>query len=128
MSEILPDDHLDRLLLAADAEIPWYKSLYENVKELLNPPKLPPLELTSKPIAVKSIWGMYERDKKSNWYSLAIHVSVAVLLLTVLSAHDAIEKKIREDLHMIDPNIKPYEPPKKQTAQGGGGGGAKAPT
>ncbi len=128
MSEILPDDHLDRLLLAADAEIPWYKSLYENLKEALNPPKLPPLELTSKPIAVKSIWGMYERDKKSNWISLGIHVTVAVLLLTVLSQHEAIEKKIREDLHIIDPNIKPYQPPKAQTAQGGGGGGAHAPT
>jgi periplasmic protein TonB len=127
MSEILPEDHLDRLLLAADAEIPWYKSLYENVKELLNPPKLPPLELTSKPIAVKSIWGLYERDKKSNMYSLAIHVTVAALLLTVLSQHAAIEKKMREDLHILSP-IKPYEPPKAQTAQGGGGGGAKAPT
>ncbi len=71
---------------------------------------------------------MYERDKKSNWYSLAIHASVAAMLLTVLSAHDEIEKKIREEVHMIDPNIKPYEPPKKETAQGGGGGGAKSPT
>jgi hypothetical protein len=128
MSEILPDDHLDRLLLAADAEIPWYKSLYENLKDVFNPPKLPPLELTSTPVAVKSIWGMYERDKKSNLYSLAIHIAVAVLLLTVLSAHEAIEKKIREDMHLLDPNLKPYVPPKTQTAQGGGGGGAKAPT
>jgi TonB family protein len=29
---------------------------------------------------------------------------------------------------MLDPNIKPYQPPKAQTAQGGGGGGAHAPT
>lgn len=122
------DDHLARLLAPAAVEIPWYVSIYRNVREMIRPEPLPPLELTSKPIAVKSIWGMYERDKRSNWYSLAIHCSVAVLLLTVLSAHEAIEKKIREDVHMLDPNIKPYEPPKKQTAQGGGGGGAKAPT
>jgi periplasmic protein TonB len=121
-------DNLSRLLAPAAVEIPWYVSIYRNVHDLIRPEQLPPLQLTSQPIAVKSIWGMYERDKKSNWYSLAIHVSVAALLLTVLSAHDAIEKKIREDIHMIDPNIKPYEPPKKQTAQGGGGGGAKAPT
>jgi periplasmic protein TonB len=123
-----PADHLSRLLAPAAAEIPWYVSLYRNLHDLIRAEKLPPLVLTSTPVAVKSIWGQYERDKNSNWYSLAIHASVAVLLLTVLSAHDAIEKKIREEVHMIDPSIKPYEPPKKQTAQGGGGGGAKAPT
>ena len=123
-----PDGHLDRLLAPAEVEVPLYVSIYRNVHEMIWPEKLAPLELTSTPIAVKSIWGMYERDKRSNWLSLAIHGSVALLLLTVLSAHDAIEKKIREEVHMIDPNIKPYEPPKKQMAQGGGGGGAKSPT
>ena len=126
--ETVMTDHLGRLLVPGAVEIPWYKSLFENIKEAINPPQLPPLELTSQPIAVKSIWGMYERDKRSNWMSLAIHASVAVLLLTVLSQHEKIEKKIREDLHILDPNIKPYEPPKELAAQGGGGGGAHAPT
>jgi periplasmic protein TonB len=125
---VAPVDHLSRLLAPAAVEVPWYVSIYRNVHEMIRPEKQAPLVLTSTPIAVKSIWGMYERDKKSNWYSLAIHASVALMLLTVLSAHDEIEKKIREEVHMIDPNIKPYEPPKKETAQGGGGGGAKAPT
>src|ERR1700676_1968800 len=101
MSELNPTpstqgDHLDRLYLAADAEIPWYKSLYENIHEFISPPKLPPLVVTSQPVAVKSIWGMYERDKKSNWASLAIHVAVVTLLLTVLSQHDKIEKKMKD--------------------------------
>ncbi len=122
------DDHLSRLLAPAAVGIPWYLSIYRNLREIVKPEPMAPLELTSKPIAVKSIWGMYERDKRSNWYSLAIHCSVALLLLTVLSAHEAIEKRIREDVHILDPNMKPYEPPKKQSAQGGGGGGAKAPT
>jgi periplasmic protein TonB len=135
MSELNPTtdtqahDHLDRLYRAADAEIPWYKSLYENIHELIYPPKLPPLVVTSQPVAVKSIWGLYERDKKSNWASLAIHVAVATLLLTVLSQHDKIEKKMK-DLHMIDTDLKPFipkQPPKADTNQGGGGGGAKAP-
>ena len=126
MDRVHAGNHLPRLL--APVEIPWYRSIYLNVREMMWPEKLAPLELTSQPIAVKSIWGMYERDRKSNWYSLAIHASIAALLLTVLSAHDSIEKRIREEVHMLDPNIKPYEPPKKQLAQGGGGGGAKAPT
>lgn len=121
------NNHLGRLLAPGAVDTPWYKSLFENIKDTIYRPELPPLELTSKAIAVKSIWGMYERDKKSNWMSLAIHVSVAVLLLTVLSAHEGIEKRRREDLHILSP-IRPYEPLKAQTAQGGGGGGASAPT
>ena len=50
------DDHLNRLL-APDTEIPWYKSIVENVKELISPEKLPPLEITAKPVEVKDIWG-----------------------------------------------------------------------
>ncbi len=122
------DDHLGRLLTPATAEIPWYVSIYRNIHDLISPEKLAPVVLTSQPVAVKSIWGMYERDQKSNWYSLAIHASVAALLLTGLSAHDAVEKKIRDEVHILDPNLRPYEPPKKQTARGGGGGGANALT
>ena len=44
------DDHLDRLLMTSDLEEPWYRSLVRSVRELINPPKLPPLVLTSRPI------------------------------------------------------------------------------
>lgn len=50
------DDHLSHLLDAQKAEIPWFKSLYQNFHDLIKPEKLPPLELTSKPVAVKDIW------------------------------------------------------------------------
>jgi protein TonB len=130
MSELpQPSDHLDRLLLAAEAEIPWYKSLYENVHDLIYPEKLPPLVITSQPVTVKSIWGMYDKDKRSNWLSLGIHVAVATLLVTVLSQHDLVQKKMKQ-MHLIDSDLKPFIPklpPKAQTSQGGGGGGAKAP-
>ena len=52
------DVHLQRLL-AADVEEPFFRSLFRNVKELIHPPKLPPLEVTSKPVPVKDIWGFY---------------------------------------------------------------------
>jgi len=45
-----PDSHLDRLLIRADLEQPWYKSLVGGIRDTFNPPKLPPLELTSHPI------------------------------------------------------------------------------
>jgi hypothetical protein len=44
------DAHLDRLLMATDLEEPWYKSIVRGIRETLNPPKLPPLELTSRPL------------------------------------------------------------------------------
>jgi TonB family protein len=44
------DSHLDNLLIATNIELPWYKSIFKNIGEALNPPKLPPLELTSKPL------------------------------------------------------------------------------
>lgn len=42
--------NLDRLLLSVDLEEPWFKSVIRSIREMLNPPKLPPLELTSRPL------------------------------------------------------------------------------
>jgi periplasmic protein TonB len=119
------DAHLARLLAPAAVEIPWYLSLYRNVSELIRPEKLPPLNVTSTPVAVKSIWGLYERDPKSRYISVAIHAAVfALLMLTVTST--TVQKKLAESVNLIDPNLKPYEaPPQKKDAGGGGGGGAR---
>jgi len=48
--EVRSDAHLDRLLVNTDLEEPWYKSVTRNIREMLNPPKLPPLEITSRPL------------------------------------------------------------------------------
>jgi len=125
----VPTDNLDRLL-APNTEEPWYKTVYQNFLDWRTPVVLPE-GLTAKPVAVKDIWGMYQKDKKSNWISLAIHTGIAVLLLTVLSQHKLIQEKIKESVHLVDPNLTPYQPkrpPQAKTAQGGGGGGMKAPT
>ena len=99
-----PDDHLARLL-APDTEEPWYKSMYRNIQELIHPPELPPLELTSKPVAVKDIWGLYQRDNKSLWMSLGFQSAVVILLLTVFSQHAAIQKAMKDTVHILDPNL-----------------------
>ncbi len=44
------DSHLDRLLMSTNIEEPWFKSIFRGIRETLNPPKLPPLELTSRPV------------------------------------------------------------------------------
>jgi protein TonB len=41
---------LDKLLVSQRLREPWFKSVIRNIRESLNPPKLPPLELTSRPV------------------------------------------------------------------------------
>jgi len=42
--------HLDHLLLDTGVEQPWYKTIITSISEAINPPKLPPLVITSKPV------------------------------------------------------------------------------
>ncbi len=48
-----PNDNLDQLLTPSLDES-WLKGAIRNFKEALNPPKLPPLEVTSRPVEVNS--------------------------------------------------------------------------
>jgi len=122
-----PDDHLARLYVP-DVEAPWYKSFIDNIKEAWNPPKLPPLEVTSKPVAVKDIWGLYGRQKKSWMYSTGFQATVVVLLLTVFSSK-TVQEKVKEVVHLTAPIDlpPPVATPKKQMMGGGGGGGDRSP-
>src|SRR5205085_12468097 len=95
-----------------------------------NPPKLPPLEVTSKPVAVKDIWGLYGRKKESWMMSFGFQMGVVALLFTVFS-QKSVQDKMKEIVHLTAPlDIAPYQPqmaPKKQTMGGGGGGGDRSP-
>ena len=79
------NDHLDRLFAADKAEIPWFVSLYQNIYDVIRPVKLPPLEITSKPVAVKSIWGLYAQNPKSFYSSTAILSAVFALLMVTFT-------------------------------------------
>src|SRR5258708_1845352 len=124
ISNPAPPDHLDKLL-AMEIEEPWYKSFIANIREAINPPKLPPLEVTSKPVAVKDIWDRDENKRFAGLGSLLIHgglVALAILLVT----NQVIQQKAGETVTLIAPDLAPYEPKaikKKQTMGGGGGGG-----
>jgi TonB family protein len=122
-----PGDHLDRLL-CADIEDPWYATFFKNLKEFFNPPKLPPLEVTSKPIPVKDIWGLYGRKKGSFMMSTGFQVGVVVLVFA-LTANKTVQKAVQKTvLYAIDlapPEVKMK--PQQQTSQGGGGGGDRSP-
>ena len=117
-----PPDNLDRLLISG-VEVPWYQSLVENVRDLINPPKLPPLVLTSKSVAVKDIWSRDGKKKFSNLYSLGIHLAL-VLLIVLVGTNKVVQQKAKETISLIAPDLAPYEPPMaKQSKKAGGGGG-----
>jgi TonB family protein len=123
------DDHLSRLLVA-EVEEPWYRSFIQNIKDTLNPPKLPPLEVTSKPVAVKDIWGLYGRQKKSFMMSTGFQIGVVALLFTVFSTK-IVRDQVKQVATLVMPvDLEPYQPkmaPKKQAMGGGGGGGDRSP-
>jgi TonB family protein len=111
------------------AEDPWYTTFVQNLKDTFNPPKLPPLQVTSKPVPVKSIWGLYAPDKK-NWGYAALAVGIVItLLMTVFSQQ--VSQAMKAGAHMLDTNLAPYIPDmkmKKDQMAGGGGGGDRSPT
>ena len=129
----LPDaDHADLHLqrLMATVEEPWYRSLIANVKDLINPPVLPPLVLTSTPIPVKDIWGAYGgKEKQAGATSLLAHIGIIALLL-VVGTNKQIQDKVKEKFTLIAPDLAPYKPApsKKKDTGGGGGGGDRSPT
>jgi TonB family protein len=121
------DVHLSRLFVE-DVETPFYRSLYQSLKDLINPPKLPPLQVTSKPVAVKDIWGQYGTQKRSFMMSTGFQVTVVTLLFTVLSVKP-VQNAMKSAVTIFTPidTAPPDMAPKKQTMQGGGGGGDRSP-
>src|SRR5579862_7043460 len=102
------DVHLQNLLVQT-VEDPWYKSLFNNIRDTISPPKLPPLVVTSKPVPVKDIWGLYGQKRESKFMSLAVHICVVALMFTVLS-NKTVQQKVKETVHLIAPDIAPYVP------------------
>lgn len=124
------DVHLQRLL-APELEEPWLKSFIRDIKDVIRPQKLPPLEVTSKPVPVKELWGFYGgQERTAGLSSVLIHGGV-VALLFLIGTNQHVQQAIKEHVTIIAPNIAPYMPeqaPKKQAMGGGGGGGDRSPT
>jgi protein TonB len=117
------------LLLSSEVDEPFFRSLARSIKELINPPKLPPLELTSKPVAVKEIWGFYGgQGRRAGMTSFLVHVCV-IALLFLLGTNKVVQQVVKQQIDLIAPDIAPYKPTiKKDAMHGGGGGGDRSPT
>ena len=118
----------DNPVALLDVELPWYVSLYRSLRDLVHPEKLPPLDVTSRPVPVKEIWGLYASDPKNRLYAVGIHVLAASLLLAGFTS-PVVQKVMLNKFTLVDPSLKPFVPdkPKLNAMQGGGGGGAREP-
>jgi protein TonB len=120
-----PEVHLAHLLTPESIEEPWFMTFGQNIKELFFPTPLPPLEgITSKPIQVENMWGLYEgQEKTAGTTSLLIHIVVVALILFIGSLKP-VQKMVQEHVPLFFTDLKPYKPVENK---GGGGGGARAP-
>ena len=122
---------LDEVTLSGDlgeAEQGVFSSLSQSVRDVFFPKKLPPLELTSQPVAVIDRMAV-KRDPTSVVISTVINVGVIALVLWIAARQTGIiapPKKVQE-ISLVEPPPPPLKmPPKTQTS--GGGGGQKGPT
>jgi TonB family protein len=120
----MQDDPLSRLLIPETQE-PFYQTLLRDFRELIHPPKLPDLELTSHPVPVKDIWGLYGRQKKSFLLSTGLQVALVAILLTALSSK-TVQKQIQQVIPLMMPPVD-APLPKVAVHTGGGGGGDRSP-
>lgn len=120
-----PDDHLSHLLPSSDLEKPWFLTIGQSIKDLIHPPQLPPLEITSKPVPIEEL-GIFAgqtysgNEWKSGVGALLIQFGALALLILLASlkpVQDLVKKQIGESII-----IAPYIPVEHK---GGGGGGAR---
>jgi TonB family protein len=116
------DEHLSRLLVD-QIENPWYWTFLTDVKEAIFPPKLPPLELTSQPVAVKDIWGLYGRQKKS-FVASAVFQGAVVVAAYFIFQIPAVQVLAKHTVELIAPDLSPA--PEVKANKGGGGGGDRS--
>lgn len=116
--------HLSRLM--ENVERSWFSSLKSNLHDVFFPETLPPLQLTSKPVKVRDIWGDTDNRKQATATSVGVHILMVALLIAVSYAgkktYDAVKKQ--EVVSLIAPDLSTYIPtPSKPTLTSGGGGG-----
>jgi protein TonB len=106
---------------------PFYKTFLQNLKDIIAPPKLAPLKVTSTPVKVRDIWTKDELFSRSQLVSFAIHGSIILLILIpFLRAVSTVAKAKNNNILITPIDVSPYQaklPPGAKPAGGGGGGG-----
>ncbi len=105
---------------------PLWKSLFQGIDDFLFPKKLPPLQLQSKPIPVRDIWGFYDYKRNGVLGSTVVHiVGLAVIIGGTILARKMVVAIVhpQQQVTLIAPSEDIPLQPSKTAAGGGGGGG-----
>jgi periplasmic protein TonB len=104
-------------------EQPIWKTLWVGIQDTLFPKKLPPLQLTSQPIAVVDRMAV-KRSPASSALSFIVHVVVCclIILFAIEQWHTRMIQKKMVQTTLADVPFMPASP-LKETMGGGGGGG-----
>ena len=110
---------LDLTFGAPVEETPLWLDLYESIRDVFFPPKLPPLELTSKPIPVPDRMAV----KRNPWaLGISATFNVSILLLALLMGIKTIMNNIAVKQQVTQIDISQFKAPKALNDAGGGGG------
>jgi protein TonB len=110
---------LDALLGKAFEEKPIWSGLYESIRDVFFPPKLPPLELTSTPVPVPDRMAV-----KANPWAIGISTTMNLIVLALILFFGV--KKVIETVKpsLLTPiDVGDFKAPKDTKLAGGGGGG-----
>jgi protein TonB len=115
----------------SDLMVNWstgFGSTWQNLRDLIFPRKLPPLQVTSKPVDVPEIWSKNTQFTRVQALSLAFHVLVLVLIIVPLLPELMSPSTTQAKTIQVTPlDVSPYLPklpPGNKRAGGGGGGGS----
>ncbi|MGB7264441.1 MAG: energy transducer TonB [Terracidiphilus sp.] len=110
---------LDAFLGKAFDEKPIWTGLWESIRDVFFPVKLPPLELTSQPIPVPDRMAV-----KPNPWAIGISstVNLAILLIVLFFVGKKIVEAVKPNL-VANIDVGEYNAPKSDKMAGGGGGG-----
>ncbi len=113
---------LDAFLGRAFEEPPIWRTLYESVRDIFFPVKLPPLQLTSTPIPVPDRMAV-----KANPWAIGISSSfnIAIMLLAIWLGIRVVHNIVKPPVTATNIDVGTFDlkAPKAGVAAGGGGGG-----
>jgi protein TonB len=109
-----------------EAEQGVFSSLLSSIQDVFFPKKLPPLVLTSQPVAVVDRMAV-KRDPTSAIISTVVNVGLVLLVLWIAARQTGIiaKPKTPPAISLVEPPAPPKIPPKAVVM--GGGGGQKGP-
>jgi TonB family protein len=111
---------LDAFLGKAFEEKPIWVGLYESIRDVFFPPKLPPLKLTSTPIPVPDRMAV----KPNPWaIGISTTVNLAILLVILFWVGKKIIETVKPNLSLTNVEVSDFIAPKAANRAGGGGGG-----